>query len=372
MSDSSNIDSFTLDDVLPNENVESSKDDADRLNIEENDDIVELTEDEFSEHSQDEPDENSNDQPELFGLDDEKDKEPVQEKPSPKRRKNKRPTLEERRALAILEQEQARTQQLEAQYAQLLEENQHLKKYSKAQEEHVNLTNRQALEVYENTLLEDLEQAELDGDVREKIRLQNQLAELKARKVYAETMSSSREDEEDESLPTYFGPDYYNSIFNEPRDEVFEAWAEKNRWINNPTLAAEAERVHDELQGRLSLEGRDDEIGTTQFYNEVGRLVRERFNAGNRPRARSSLAPRNVVSAPTSSFNYNSQNGLSDSRRPWATIPLDKEQAEFALKAMGQREAMAGKPLSKAQKLDRMRKHIWEDQRGASADNFEL
>lgn len=371
---SDKIDSFTLDDVLPSENVESSADDAQRLNVEDNDDVVELTEDEFSEHSSDEGQDEKTNGPDIFTLEDESEpQEQQQEKTRPKKRKNKRPTLEERRAMAVLEQEQARTQHLEAQYAQLLEENKHLKEYSKAQQEHVNLTNKQALEVYENTLLEDLEQAELDGDVREKIRLQNQLAELKARKVYAEThQQSSDDDDTEEDSQQYFGPDYYNNVFDQPHDEVFENWAQKNQWINNPTLAAEAERVHEELEGRLSLEGREDEIGSTQFYNEVGRLVREKFNAGNRPKARSTLAPRNVVSSPTSSFNYNSQNGLSDSRKPWATVPLNRDQAEFAMKTMGQREAMEGKPLSKSEKLDRMRRHIWEDQNGSGQESFEL
>ena len=364
---------FSLDSI---QSKEPSVDPSDSELLEGNDeslDDLSLVDGEggFPEESADVEDDSPEESEPLFEEGEQEEGEQEEDEPRVTKRKAKRLTRDERRNMALLQQQYDRAQALSAQLDNVAEENRYLRKVSKAQGKHVNLTNKNALEVYQNTLIEDLERAEFDGDVRAKIKIQNQLSEINARKVMAESNGSYDDDDDDDDDIGYLGPDYYQEALNPPVDPVFSNWASKNTWIQNPALYAEAEKVSAQLEGRLSLSGREDKIGTLAFYDEVGNAVRKKYNVSfpNKSQARATFAPRNVVSAPSGSSRYSSS-GSNRSARPWANVKLDSDQVDFAKHVMGMNEAAAGNPISMEKKLDRMRKGIYDANSAHKKNNY--
>lgn len=360
--------SFSLSDLKNPESspkIEETKDYSENEVNEQSQEDNSLSEEQFSEDlsnrsdSQDSDDYVENQQSENYT--DESGEE------RPRKKKNRRPSLAERNALKLAEQERLRREQLEAEYLQTIEENSNLKKYAKAQTYYSSLKDWESIETAERELKSILEKAREEGDTDTEFEVNKHLNNLWNKKSQLQPPSSFDDsDDEDYQIPAqYFGPNYYQQPAPQI-DENFQNFVQKNPWIQRPQLKERAVRVMEELDAKYALEGRENEIGTPKFYEEVSKIVRGSYNVNGRsPQQYAGPTVEGSSSGDSLVPQYESR-GIA----PWKDIRLTQQDIDIARRVNSGINPRTQKPFTPAEQIDSYKRSIYMSQKFGNGNDI--
>ena len=132
------------------------------------------------------------------------------------------------------------------------------------------------------SVLAQIEEASTMGDVRKQAELQAELNEIRSnlngvdawRKDFEAQVAESKRAPQPEPQPQQ------QQVTLEPRTKV---WIEKNSWFQpqspdfDPELHEEATIYARRIERRYKAEGRADEIGSSSYFKEIDRHMREEF-----------------------------------------------------------------------------------------------
>ena len=222
------------------------------------------------------------------------------EAPEPKakgRSKRKSSTIEEKiKSLEMaLQAESQRNQTLYEQYVkkettqaslqrQIQELNEKLAASAQAQDKQIAINVKNE----ENKIKHALLQAKNNGDYEAELNYTEQLAELKAKKHAYEAYKYSIEDQNNRIKETEPYVPNIEPIIAPPRrtpsNSHFSDWVQENPWYQNDRmLSSEADEIALELQKRLNLENSSHLIGTYEFFDTVGQILKSKYNVPEAP-----------------------------------------------------------------------------------------
>lgn len=232
----------------------------------------------------------------TFSMDDMPADEPQVPEPKAKGRSKRKSTSIEEKIKSLemaLQAESQRNQTLYEQYVkkettqaslqrQIQELNEKLAASAQAQDKQIALNVKHE----ENKIKQALLQAKNDGDYEAELNYTEQLAELKAKKHAYEAYKYSIEDQNNRLRETEpYVPQIEPIITPSRRETVnshFSDWVQENPWYQqDKMLSAEADEIALELQKRLNLENSSHLIGTYEFFDTVGQILKSKYQVAD-------------------------------------------------------------------------------------------
>lgn len=163
---------------------------------------------------------------------------------------------------------------------ELLVELSHKSKYADSAFEH-NLQN------LENSLIDKIEQAELEGDIRKKTELGRDLAKVVAQQSTYELYKSQQQQQQQQALYNEPYIPYETPIITPlpprqaPVNEDFMEWRESNSWYGeDANLTREADEIAEDLARRLRFNNQAQLIGTNEFRQSISNIMHDRYGIG--------------------------------------------------------------------------------------------
>lgn len=224
------------------------------------------------------------------------------------------------RELLARVQEQER---LLAEKQQLLEQN----------EQYKNAYYENDLETRGNAILNELKVAKEEGDVEKEVTLSKELAKVEAAKsthnfYKAQLRNQPQPDYSTDAIENKYYPSYpQESLQEEPENEAYENWLEKNQWAdpNSPTfsprLRQEIDNIDAEFADLLRFNGQADKIGTPEYFSALDNVMKERYSVQSSARKENQMQKSTYNVAPVS------RNGSSMADQYMASHPNNTRQS---------------------------------------------
>jgi hypothetical protein len=228
----------------------------------------------------------------------------------------------------------------------IMNQKEYLEKELSKKEKQALAYHEKLLETNKNVIKEAMIKAKEEGDTATEVHAADLMAQ------YNNEMMRIKRDKEsgyynqrrtDNYIPQeiFDTQDYEEENTIEPEQrEAGERWVKKNAWANpdsrsfNPSLAEEADRYSLHLAAKYQLQGRDDEIGRDEFWEDISDYMMERYDAPktkhDSPPPRSNLNMRQPRSAPVAPPSRVTSRDTHSPRSRGGDIVLSPEQKEFA------------------------------------------
>ena len=144
----------------------------------------------------------------------------------------------------------------------------------------------QNLQNLESSLIDKIEQAELEGDIRKKTELSRDLAKVVAQQSTYELYKSQQQQQQKQQLYNEPYVPYETPVTpplpqRAPVNDDFLEWKENNPWYGvDQNLTREADEISEDLAKRLRFNNQEHLIGTNDFRQSVTNIMRDRYGIG--------------------------------------------------------------------------------------------
>ena len=281
----------------------------------------------------------------------------------------KKPSLYERQLKSLAEQQDARIKALESALLEKQKTEGTLRKVSQELYKYGSLKDKETIQREEYILNEQLKEALYAGDIERQIAINQQLRELVPQKSKLDQrMPDYLEDPKEEE--NYFGDNYYNQPMEEVSASVnpaFQEWYDSNPWLQIDHLKQKAADVMENLDGELSFDGKMDLIGTPQYFEEINKRMRNQFKKG-KMQSTGKYGSQPPLPVSNGSGMGEMSGAEYSEKEPWKRIKLDADQMDSAMRTLGFNEQQKGKPLTRAEKIEKMQKHLYHMRNMGNSD----
>lgn len=150
-----------------------------------------------------------------------------------------------------------------------------------------NVYYEKSLENEEQRVLTELELAKENGDIKQEIALQKELAKIAAQQetqLLSKTVLRQQPQLPQQPQPmNYPEPQFQQDGYQEPVNEYFEEWLEEHPWANphspeyDSNLSQEVNEIAIKLNKHLKFNGAGNMIGTPEYYNTLSTEMSNRY-----------------------------------------------------------------------------------------------